>query len=73
MLVDPDERAVDEDVFKIRIVAEGLENALPPFCAQRQKRVKSAALARSSNDARAHRSKRLLATSMRMRATMPVH
>jgi hypothetical protein len=29
MLVDPDERAVDEDVFEIRIVAEGLENALP--------------------------------------------
>ena len=29
MLVDADERAVDEDVFEIRIVAEGLENALP--------------------------------------------
>jgi IS5 family transposase len=29
MLVDPDERAVDEDVFEIRIVAEGLEKALP--------------------------------------------
>ena len=29
MLVDPDERAVDEDVFEIRIVGEGLENALP--------------------------------------------
>jgi Transposase domain (DUF772)/Transposase DDE domain len=33
----------------------------------------SAVLARSSNDARAHRSRRSLATSMRMRATMPGH
>jgi len=29
MLVDPNERAVDEDIFEIRIVAEGLENTLP--------------------------------------------
>ena len=35
--------------------------------------LKSVALARSSNDARAHRSRRSLATSMRMRAIMPVH
>ena len=35
--------------------------------------LKSAALARSSNDARAHRSRRSLATSMKMHATMPGH
>lgn len=29
MLVDPDECAVDEDIFEIGIIAEGLENALP--------------------------------------------
>ena len=29
MLVDPDECAVDEDIFEIGIVAESLENALP--------------------------------------------
>ena len=29
MLVDPDERAVDEDIFEIGIVAESLEKALP--------------------------------------------
>jgi hypothetical protein len=29
MLVDPDERAVDEDIFEIGIVAEGFENTLP--------------------------------------------
>src|SRR6266853_6610881 len=29
MLVDPDERAVNEDIFEIGIVAEGFENALP--------------------------------------------
>lgn len=40
MLVDPDECAIDEDIFEIGIVAERLENPLPaPFCAQRQKRV----------------------------------
>ena len=32
MLVDPDECAVDEDIFEIGIVAERLENPLPdPF------------------------------------------
>ena len=35
--------------------------------------LKSAALARSSHDARARRSRRSLATSMKMRATMPGH
>ena len=35
--------------------------------------LKTAVLARSSNDARAHRSRRSLATSMRMHATMPGH
>jgi hypothetical protein len=34
---------------------------------------KTAVLARSSNDARAHRSRRSLATSMRMHATTPAH
>ena len=29
MLVDPDECAVDQDIFEIWIVAEGLENSLP--------------------------------------------
>ena len=29
MLVDPDECAVDEDIFEIWIVAEGLESPLP--------------------------------------------
>jgi hypothetical protein len=29
MLVDPDERAIDEDIFEIEIVAERFENALP--------------------------------------------
>jgi hypothetical protein len=29
MLVDPDECAVDEDIFEIGIVAEGFENMLP--------------------------------------------
>jgi transposase len=35
--------------------------------------LKSAAVARSSNDARAHRSRRSLATSTRMHATTPAH
>jgi len=35
--------------------------------------LKSAALARSSHDARARRSRRSLAASMKMRATMPGH
>jgi hypothetical protein len=40
MLVDPDECAIDEDIFEIRILAEGLEDTpQTPFCAQRQKRV----------------------------------
>ena len=29
MLVDPDECAIDQDIFEIRIVAERLEDALP--------------------------------------------
>ena len=29
MLMDPNERAVDKDIFEIRIVAERLENPLP--------------------------------------------
>jgi len=29
MLVDPDECAIDEDIFEIRIIAEGLEDTLP--------------------------------------------
>jgi hypothetical protein len=29
MLMDPDQFAIDENIFEIRIVAEGLENALP--------------------------------------------
>jgi hypothetical protein len=29
MLVDPDERAINEDIFEIGIVAERLENPLP--------------------------------------------
>jgi hypothetical protein len=29
MLADPDECAIDENIFEIRIVAEGLENMLP--------------------------------------------
>ena len=29
MLVDPDERTVDEDIFEIGIVAEGVQNTLP--------------------------------------------
>jgi hypothetical protein len=38
MLVDPDERAIDEDIFEIRIVAERLEDPFPgPLL--RQKRV----------------------------------
>jgi hypothetical protein len=29
MLVDPDERAIDQDIFKIGVVAESFENVLP--------------------------------------------
>ena len=38
MLVDPDECAVDENIFKVGILAERLETrSQTPFCAQCQK------------------------------------
>ena len=40
MLVDPDQRRIDEDIFEVWILRQTLEKPLhTPFCAHRQKRV----------------------------------